>query len=362
MPDRWISLHAFHQAGTDLLLGTAVDGLVRELDGRLDRFFFLRYWEGGPHLRLRLLPRVPDDAVMIEKRATAVLEEHLAAYPTTVTWDRERYALLAQEFARQEGLVAYDHRLRPDDHVEAIAYRPEYATFGGPQAVAAVERHFTDSSRIALAILRGEHDHRRRLGHALAAMMLALMSWEPDPRRLAPLLARERDRWDPAPARARQGEIFTKQREALTAQAERCRLIAARPASSESHAPAPSADGPPPGGVLDAGDARDSLGAWWRSIDTLHRRLVALQRAGVFYPVHREGASRTPGRPRIPDTPGPAGVDTPVDAERHDVLIVLNRCVHLFCNRLGLSIVEEAHLRYLTAVTLDGLAQKEGTS
>src|SRR5690242_12975901 len=184
MPDRWISLHAFHQAGTDLLLGTAVDGLVRELDGRLDRFFFLRYWEGGPHLRLRLLPRVPGDAVMIEKRATAVLEEHLAAYPTTVTWDRERYALIAQEFARQEGLVAYDRRLRPDDHVEAIAYRPEYATFGGPQAVTAVERHFTDSSRIALAILRGEHDHRRRLGHALAAMMLALVAWEPDPRRL----------------------------------------------------------------------------------------------------------------------------------------------------------------------------------
>ncbi|MER6514876.1 hypothetical protein ABT158_49265 [Nonomuraea sp. NPDC001636] len=51
-----------------------------------------------------------------------------------------------------------------------------------------------------------------------------------------------------------------------------------------------------------------------------------------------------------------------MDAERHDVLIVLNRCVHLFCNRLGLSIVEEAHLRYLTAVTLDGPARKEGTS
>ncbi|GGK63986.1 hypothetical protein Sme01_06230 [Sphaerisporangium melleum] len=424
MTDRWVSLHAFHRSGTDLLLGTAVGGLVRELDARLDRFFFLRYWEGGPHLRLRLLPRDPGDAAMIEKRATAVLEAHLAAHPTMATWDRERYALLAEEFARQEGLAGYDRRLRADDQVEAVAYRPEYATFGGPEAVAAVERHFTDSSRIALAILRGEHDHRRRLGHALAAMMLAFMAWEPDPRRLGPLLARERDRWDPAPARARQQEIFAKQREALTAQAERCRHIATRPPSSNtpvpaahaasSDGPAPvggpgssggptftirsassddpvratSSDGPAPvggpgssgdpaftirsassdgpalaalpgslapaGRVLQgAGEARDPLGAWWNSIDTLHRRLVALQQAGRFHPLRRKKAS---------PIPGPVDAGPPADEDRYDVLTVLDRCVHLFCNRLGLSIAEEAHLRYLTAVTLDGAAGKEGTS
>ncbi|WP_066368570.1 thiopeptide-type bacteriocin biosynthesis protein [Herbidospora mongoliensis] len=284
MTDRWISLHAFHRTGTDLLLVTAVDGLIKELDGRLDRYFFLRYWEGGPHLRLRLLPRVPDDAATIGRRATAVLEEYLAAYPATTPWDREGYALLAAEFARQEGLAAYDERLRPDDHVEAIAYRPEYAMYGGPEAVDAVERHFTDSSRIALAILRGEPDPRRRLGHALTAMMLTLMAWEPDPGRLASVLAGERDRWDPAPARARHAEIFAGRRDALTAQAERCRRIAT------------------------------SGSTWWRSVDALQRRLADLQL---------------------------------------DSRIVLERCVHLFCNRLGLSIAEEAHLRYLTAATLE---------
>lgn len=227
MPDPWVSLHAFHQDGTDLLLTTAVDGLVRELDGSLDGFFFLRYWEGGPHLRLRLLPRDPADAGMIGERATTVLEEHLTAHPPEATWDRERYALLAQEFARREGLAGYDHRLRPAGQVEAVAYRPEYTTFGGPQAVAAVERHFTDSSRLALAILRAEPDHRRRLGHALAAMMLTFMAWEPDPRRLGSLMAGWRDRWSPAPAaRTRQDEIVARRRDALTAQAERCRLVA----------------------------------------------------------------------------------------------------------------------------------------
>ncbi|GAB1819012.1 lantibiotic dehydratase C-terminal domain-containing protein [Herbidospora sp. RD11066] len=271
MPDRWISLHVFHHGDPDSLLVTAVDGLIRELDGRLDRFFFLRYWEGGPHVRLRLLPVFASDAETIEKRAVEVLEDHLAAHPTLTTWDREDYARLAREFARREGLTEYDERLRPDDHVEAIAYRSEHS--------AAVERHFTDSSRIALAILRGEPDHRRRLGHALTATMLTLMAWEPDPVRLAALLAANRDGWDPAPARARHAEIFEAQHEALAAQAERCRRIAA------------------------------SGGSWWRSISTL--------------------------REQVPDKG------------------VLDRCVHLFCNRLGLTIAEEAHLRYLAAATLE---------
>ncbi|GAA1507507.1 hypothetical protein GCM10009677_45150 [Sphaerisporangium rubeum] len=342
MTDRWISLHAFHRAGTDLLLTTAVDGLVGELDPRLEGFFFLRYWEGGPHLRLRLLPRDAGDAATIGKRATAVLEEHLVAHPSAGTWDREHYALLAREFARREGLAAYDERLRPDDHVEAVAYRPEYATFGGPEAVTAVERHFTDSSRIALAILRAEPDHRRRLGHALAATMLTLMAGEPDPRRLGLLLTRERGRWDPAPARARQAEIFASRREALVAQAERCRAVASRAVMSGDHPPAGRAGGPPP--------QESHAGAWWRSIGTLRRRLDALRRAGRFGPARQDTSLRVPGGPRL---------DGPADAARDDVLIVLDRCVHLFCNRLGLSIAEEAHLRYLSAATLQAQARKE---
>ncbi|WP_062357760.1 lantibiotic dehydratase C-terminal domain-containing protein [Herbidospora yilanensis] len=272
MPDGWISLHVFHRSDTDLLLTTAVHRLVGELE--LGGYFFLRYWEGGPHLRLRLLPRIPGDAAAIEKHATAALEKHLAAHPTTGPWDRERYTLLAGEWARREGLAAYDRRLRPDDHVEAIPYRPEYVTFGGPEAVAAVERHFADSSRIALAVLRGEPDRRRRLGHAFTALTLT---------RLAAPDLRRRDR---LPASARQAALFVSQREALTAQAERCRHIAE----------GADDDGPP--------------GVWWRSID-------ALRRAGV----------------------------------RADVL---DRCAHLFCNRLGLSIAEEAHVRYLTAATREG--------
>ncbi|MGW1974370.1 thiopeptide-type bacteriocin biosynthesis protein [Streptomyces sp. NPDC001889] len=309
MAEAWTSLHVFHRGGTDRLIVGAVGDLVRSLDADrlLDRFFFLRYWEGGPHLRLRLRPA---DGADVRDRARAALEKHLEEHPTTERWDPDRYALTAESLARAEELPYYDRRLRLADGVEDIPYRPEYAVFGGPEAVDAVERHFTDSSRIALAVLERTAAPERRLGFALASLMLALTAGEPDHDRVTSVLERTRDRWDdPATAGAGRAAAFARQRAALTAQAIRCRRIAADPA---------------PDGLT---------GAWARSIRTLHHEIRTLQAAGRFRPAPA-GSSFHPGA-------GPHG----------DRTILLLRCVHLLCNRLGLSGPQEAHLRYLTAMT-----------
>jgi thiopeptide-type bacteriocin biosynthesis protein len=83
MRESWVSLHVFHGSGTDLLITRAVADLVRSLDAdeQLAGFFFIRYWEGGPHLRLRLLPRTPDLATEVEQRATAELKRLLGRPP-----------------------------------------------------------------------------------------------------------------------------------------------------------------------------------------------------------------------------------------------------------------------------------------
>src|SRR5215475_3696109 len=326
--DRWISLHAFFRGDTDRLLTQAVGGLVRELsaEGRLDRFFFLRYWEGGPHVRLRLLPHSPACAALVEQRTKSTVEQHLAGHPTVTSWDRERYARLAERLAQLEGRRGYDRRLRPDGCVEPVPYRPEHDVFGGPEVTDAVERNFHDSSRLALAALGRDGDRGRLLGYASTALMLALAVWEPDPRRMGGLLARARDRWDPQPQRARRAEVFARQHEALTGQAERCWRVAS---------------------CTDPAGARGLAGAWWRSLETLHQQVVAHQQAGRFHP------ARTGSTLRALDAGSPP--------ERNDVLILLIRCVHLLCNRLGLSASDEGHLRYLTGATLGELAQKEGT-
>ena len=52
---RWRSYHIFYHADRGLLLRELVQPLVSELfrDGIIDRFFFIRYALGGPHVRLR---------------------------------------------------------------------------------------------------------------------------------------------------------------------------------------------------------------------------------------------------------------------------------------------------------------------
>jgi thiopeptide-type bacteriocin biosynthesis protein len=55
---RWVAYHIFSHSrpGDEVLLGIVLP-VVRELWGRrrFDRFFFIRYEEGGPHIRLRFL-------------------------------------------------------------------------------------------------------------------------------------------------------------------------------------------------------------------------------------------------------------------------------------------------------------------
>src|SRR5881394_1255402 len=60
----WLSAHLFYQGSLDQLLRQLVSPLVGDLRDRrlIAGHFFLRYWQGGPHVRLRLLPRQADAA------------------------------------------------------------------------------------------------------------------------------------------------------------------------------------------------------------------------------------------------------------------------------------------------------------
>jgi hypothetical protein len=172
----WVSAHVFHQGDLDRLLVEAVAPLVDELaaTGLADRYFFLRYWDGGPHLRLRVLP--VDDTVRAEvsRRVVARLTDHLRRAPSTPWLTPERYARAAERLGRRENLSAYARRLAPTDTVRLVPYRREHLRYGPAAAMAAVERHFAESSRIALRVLAlGVPDVRRQA----AGAAVTLLSW-----------------------------------------------------------------------------------------------------------------------------------------------------------------------------------------
>jgi hypothetical protein len=308
----WVGVHVFHRGDQDLLVTRAVAPLCDELSrtGRVRGWFFLRYWEGGPHVRLRLLAKTPTSAI----RAAVVraCAQHLADHPSPPDeWSQHEYEAVARRRAEGERLDRWDRRLRPVDTVEFIAYEPEHHAYGEGRALRAVERHFTDSSRIAVRLLAAPPD--RRAGAALAMLTVAVAVCEPDLARAAARFAAVRTRQPSAPLPDRRDDLLDQTR----------RLWA--------HASSDPPDTTP----------TDPLAAWWLSIRALHTTLTGLRARGDFAPV---------------DSLSPfAGLARALHPEDPVVPYVVLRCAHLLCNRLGLAGATEARLASLTARTLSEL-------
>jgi hypothetical protein len=302
----WVAAHVFHRGDQDLLVTRALAPLCEELGA--DAWFFLRYWEGGPHVRLRLLTTAPTDEVRAAVARTCA--RHLTDHPSPPDdWSQREYEAVARRRARGERMTRWDRRLRPVDTVEFAAYEPEYHAYGDGRALRAVERHFTDSSRVAVRLLTTRHD--RRAAAALAMVTLAVAVCEPDLERAAARFAEVRTHTLP-----RQGN-----QEDLRDQTRRlwdhaCALATGRPPT-------------------------DPLVGWLLSIRALHATLTSLRARGDFAPV---------------DVLSPfAGLARALRPEDPVVPYVVLRCAHLLCNRLGLPAATEARIAALTARTLSEL-------
>ncbi|NUT94343.1 MAG: hypothetical protein HOY78_20205 [Saccharothrix sp.] len=365
----WVAAHVFHRGDQDLLVTRAMAPLCEDLvrAGHVEDWFFLRYWEGGPHVRLRL--RVDGNAGPAGRVRTAVADtcaRYLAAHPSPPDgWSQHRYEVVARRRAAAERMTDWDRRLRPVDTVEFTPYRPEHHAYGSGPALRAVEQHFTDSSRTATALLSQPRD--RRAAAALAMLTLATAVCEPD-------LPQASARFNAALRQP--GHAHTGPRQPAGFHAgprQPGHFDAGPPQHTRSHT------GPPQPGHFDAGpplparyrdQARllwsrasadsaptnaaptnpaptnpafvDPLSLWLDSIRSLHTTLTGLRDA--FAPTDVLSPFAALARALCPDDPV--------------VPCVVLRCTHLLCNRLGLPAPTEAHLVSLTTATLSALHQE----
>ncbi|MEV0587110.1 lantibiotic dehydratase C-terminal domain-containing protein [Nonomuraea sp. NPDC050310] len=170
----WVSAHAFHPADLDELLVRVVSPLVGELTGKglLRRCFFLRYWDGGNHLRLRILPDDPADRPAVRRLVEERFADHFARHPAAGGPSPEEYAAQARALAAREGVRDYEPRPFPVNTVRFMAYRREHGRYGYGADIEAVERHFDESSRLALALLTRGLSADRLAGAGLAMLLL----------------------------------------------------------------------------------------------------------------------------------------------------------------------------------------------
>ncbi|MCA2225177.1 lantibiotic dehydratase C-terminal domain-containing protein [Nonomuraea aurantiaca] len=337
----WVSAHVFYHENLDGLLTDAAGPLIAELAGRglAEAAFFLRYWDGGPHLRFRALPTDPARRAEVERVISVRFEKYLAENPAGRSMSQRDYAGIGEALAQWEGLPGHTERLFPNNSVAFIPYRREHGRYGTGASMEAVERHFAESSRIALGLLR---DGLRPADRTTAGAAMILLTWfcgEQDAARLAPWVSIDQDRPGDEAEAGRPGGATRGRRPGDAAEArftqpaerpagrQRDRVIGLARRMRELATHLEHVSGP------------GSLADWARSVSTLRDALAAEAAAGRFEPPPRgwegEGAVKT-----------------------RQVLTVLDICAHLVCNRLGVTVDEEGAVRRLCADAVAVLADE----
>ncbi|MFE2043114.1 thiopeptide-type bacteriocin biosynthesis protein [Streptomyces sp. NPDC059477] len=206
----WHSLHLFLHTSTEDTdafltedLAPLLDRLVAEQEAA--GWFFIRYGEGGPHLRIRV--RAPAAAAVAELPGAL--------------------ARLAKARPAVDGPWPSHH-----GEVRAVPYTPETGRYGGPLALPVAEDIFTVSSRVAVEALRRTPHGAERLILAADLAHTTASALGMDRLTAARWLRRHAAGWrwitevallPSAVVHTRVNSVYALQREALTRRAEALR-------------------------------------------------------------------------------------------------------------------------------------------
>lgn len=167
----WHALHAFSHAGAEELEQILTERLFPRLQdlkeqGQMQGWFFIRYWEGGPHLRVRLLYPAPGVTEEIEALLQSALGE-MVSHPLDPVQYYSGFTSDPQGILNQLGW--HDHGA-----VKPFRYDPETERYGGFQGLWVSEDFFQQSSELAVVALKLAPRKSARLGLALRLLLLTL--------------------------------------------------------------------------------------------------------------------------------------------------------------------------------------------
>ncbi|MBZ9751416.1 thiopeptide-type bacteriocin biosynthesis protein [Deinococcus sp. HMF7604] len=176
----WVSLHAHTfapVADLERALHHDLFPLLGALQtrGELAGWFFIRYWEGGPHIRMRLRDPSPQAAAQVE----ATLTRTFAALPAPATPDPEGYYAAFVPPAHRMG-AAEAYGWYPHGQVRAVPYEPETLRYGGRAGLGISEAFFETSSAFAAQILPLTPSRASRLGLGLHLLLTTVRALDLD--------------------------------------------------------------------------------------------------------------------------------------------------------------------------------------
>jgi hypothetical protein len=193
----WICYHLYYHQDLNRAVRRFVHPTVAALHaaGWIDGFFFIRYGLGGPHVRLRLLPKA-GRAAEVAASAEARARDFLAELPSISTLDMETLRRAAEALVAADPYES-DATVYPDNSFLAFPFRPETERYGGPERLADSLGFFAVSSAVALDFLlrHGEQPRSRQLAVAFSLMVRQALCFARDEEELIALARYGVDSW-----------------------------------------------------------------------------------------------------------------------------------------------------------------------
>ncbi|KAA5541579.1 thiopeptide-type bacteriocin biosynthesis protein [Adhaeribacter rhizoryzae] len=155
----WLSAHLFYNEPWEEFLKKGVMPFVQQIltNRQAEQFFFIRYWEKGPHIRLRFKgnPEVLENQV--KPKLVPYFSDYFQANPSQRT-----------DPARLSEIPAA-YQWYPNNSIQFIPYEPETERYGGEAGILIAERQFQASSEAVLAVLQEKNnwDYDQALGTAI---------------------------------------------------------------------------------------------------------------------------------------------------------------------------------------------------
>jgi thiopeptide-type bacteriocin biosynthesis protein len=319
----WFALHLYlsDAAATDRFLLDWVMPQVRRLmgSGAARGWFFLRYWEGGPHLRLRVRGLSPAGREQLLADARAAVPGYLSATPPTRD-DYYRHHFFDGQPLDLAQLPWFD-----EGCVQVMPYDPEWRRYGGLAGLPVNEGLFDLSSTLALSLVRASAaDVSGRLQLAAGLMPLFAQAWQADLPGVARFLDDYVAYWTASSAQVRAFDAPGAAAPVPTS--EQCRSLA-RNLARQLHE---HREGPP-------------------------RSPAALLRAGLAAAMSQWEIQRQAGLLVSPITDAPVDGDT---QHRQALQAMLASQLHMLNNRLGLAPMQEVALARSLARTAHALVRE----
>lgn len=157
---KWLAAYLYYGEPWEKMLTEAVKPFVEKImsENLADQYFFIRYWEKGPHIRLRF----KGDIEILESKVKPRLTAHFEAYFKSNPSERNEPEWLKT--------AESEHQWYPNNSIQFIDYEPETERYGGPVAITVAEEQFQASSDAVLAVIGESVDsweYDRALGAAI---------------------------------------------------------------------------------------------------------------------------------------------------------------------------------------------------